>query len=105
MSTEIKEDPKYLLPLSILAAGLLITSGIMLDVDEPIRERVAEIKLANDTFVLPRETAEKILAQAVEFGVIDPGKIREVTELNLLWALGLSNKNEILEKGEMMDPR
>ncbi len=25
--------------------------------------------------------------------------------LNLLWALGLSNKNQILEKGPMMDPR
>ena len=25
--------------------------------------------------------------------------------LNYLWALGLGNKNEILEKGEMMDPR
>lgn len=25
--------------------------------------------------------------------------------LNLLWALGLGNKNEILEKGEMIDPR
>jgi hypothetical protein len=40
----------------------------------------------------------------------DNGKIRMTREnsggiLNLLWALGLGNKNDILEKGEMMDPR
>jgi hypothetical protein len=38
------------------------------------------------------------------------GKIRITREnaqdiLNILWALGLGNKNEILEKGEMMDSR
>lgn len=38
------------------------------------------------------------------------GKIKITKEnagfyLNLLWGLGLANKNEILEKGEMMDPR
>lgn len=38
------------------------------------------------------------------------GKIRITREnsgsiLNLLWALGLGNKNDILDKGEMMDPR
>lgn len=38
------------------------------------------------------------------------GKIRITKEnagfyLNLLWGLGLANKNEILKKGEMMDPR
>lgn len=37
------------------------------------------------------------------------GKIKITSEnsgyiLNLFWALGLANKNEILEKGEMMDP-
>ena len=38
------------------------------------------------------------------------GKIKITKEnsgyiLNLFWALGLANKNEILEKGEMMDPK
>jgi hypothetical protein len=38
------------------------------------------------------------------------GKIKITKEnsgyiLNLFWALGLANKNDILEKGEMMDPR
>lgn len=38
------------------------------------------------------------------------GKIKITKEnsgyiLNLFWALGLANKNEILEKGEMMDPQ
>lgn len=40
----------------------------------------------------------------------DSGKIMVTQEnsgfiLNLLWALGLSNKNDILEKGSMADPR
>lgn len=39
-----------------------------------------------------------------------PGKLKITREnagflLNMFWALGLSNKNEILEKGEMADPR
>ncbi|MFA7000174.1 MAG: hypothetical protein WC241_03615 [Candidatus Paceibacterota bacterium] len=38
------------------------------------------------------------------------GKIKITNEnsgylLNLFWALGLANKNDILEKGEMMDPK
>lgn len=41
---------------------------------------------------------------------INNGKIKITKEnsgyiLNLFWALGLANKNEILEKGEMMDPQ
>ena len=40
---------------------------------------------------------------------VDNGKIKLTKEnsgyiLNLFWALGLANKNEILEKGEMVDP-
>lgn len=39
-----------------------------------------------------------------------PGKLKITREnagflLNMFWALGLSNKNEILEKGEMADPK
>lgn len=39
-----------------------------------------------------------------------PGKLKITREnagflLNMFWALGLSNKNEILEKGEMSDPK
>lgn len=41
---------------------------------------------------------------------INNGKIKITNEnsgylLNLFWALGLANKNEILEKGEMVDPK
>lgn len=100
-----QEGPKYLLPLSIVVAGIIIAGGIFLDTDTPIGWETAEPKLADNAFLLPKGVAEKILYQTVEFGVIDPVKITEVTELNLLWALGLSNKNEILEKGEMVDPR
>ena len=55
----------------------------------------------------------------VEAGVIDPQKFPDFYRkeeivftpensriiLNTLWAFGLANKNEVLEKGPMMDPR
>ena len=55
--------------------------------------------------ILPLETEKKILAELVQNGVIDPAKLPQVTELNLLWAFGLANTNSIIEKGPIMDPR
>lgn len=44
--------------------------------------------------------------QMVRAGVIDEAKFGTAsTTLNLLWALGLSNKNRILEEGPMTDSR
>src|SRR3989344_6314742 len=49
----------------------------------------------------------ELAKQLVEAGVIDPDKIKleNLTELHLLWAFGLANKNPILETGPMADPR
>lgn len=43
--------------------------------------------------------------QLIETGAIDPEKWSEeyATELNILWAFGLANKNPILEQGPMTD--
>ncbi|MBI2048390.1 MAG: hypothetical protein HYT30_00465 [Parcubacteria group bacterium] len=53
---------------------------------------------------IPRE---EILNRLIETGVIDPVKVdtSKLTDLHLLWAFGLANKNPILETGPMMDPR
>lgn len=47
----------------------------------------------------------EIIAKLVSLGVIDSEKAdpAELSELNLLWAFGLANKNPVLEKGPMMD--
>lgn len=47
-----------------------------------------------------------IRAQLEAVGAIDPKKAgADMSELNILWAFGLANKNPILEKGPMMDPK
>ena len=61
--------------------------------------------LADGGSILPLEAEEKMLATLVANGSIDPSKLPQVTELNLLWAYGLANKNQVLESGPIMDPR
>lgn len=76
---------------------------------------IAVFAVAAVIIVMPTK-AEKLNLQVdlvelektlVDAGVIDPEKFlpQHRTELNLLWALGLSNKNAILEQGPMADPR
>lgn len=62
--------------------------------------------LVESTKILPLLRAD-LTKQLTEAGVIDPEKIaaEELSELNLLWAFGLANKNPILETGPMIDPR
>src|SRR3989344_5938753 len=55
--------------------------------------------------ILPLEVEKKMLATLVANGSIDPSKLPQVTELNLLWAYGLANKNQVLESGPIVDPR
>jgi hypothetical protein len=46
----------------------------------------------------------ELKAEMIKTGVIDEVKFQAASStLNLLWALGLSNRNEILEKGPMAD--
>ena len=51
------------------------------------------------------ELGPEIIAKLVSLGVIDSEKAdpAELSELNLLWAFGLANKNPVLEEGPMMD--
>ena len=97
------------IPLSIVIAGVIIAGGIYIDGDgKTMRSFVvnkAEAKMLDGGYLLPHQTEMEMLRKMIELGVIDPEKMPEVTELNLLWAWGLSNKNEILEQGPMMNLR
>ncbi|MEK7615967.1 MAG: hypothetical protein AAB420_02045 [Patescibacteria group bacterium] len=47
---------------------------------------------------------ENIAQQLYDLGVIDKSKMPgEMSTLNMFWAFGLANKNEILETGPMME--
>lgn len=59
--------------------------------------------LVGGGLILPLDEEEKILKILIENGTIDPTKLSKVTELNLLWALGLANKNKVLEDGPISD--
>ncbi len=53
-------------------------------------------------FAMPSDLEQ----QLYEVGAIDSSKAKEgLSRLNVLWAFGLANKNEILEYGPMMDPQ
>lgn len=98
-----------IIPISVVAAGLIIAGGIYIDGDGRIIKQApageTEYKVVDGGYLLPLQLEEKMLEQLVAIGVIDPQKMSEVTELNLLWAWGLANKNRVLESGPMMDPR
>ena len=97
------------IPLSIIIAGVIIAGGIYIVDDgkimKPFSAKQAEAKMLDGGYLLPHEVEMEMLQKMIELGVIDSEKMPEVTELNLLWAWGLSNKNKILEQGPMMDPR
>lgn len=135
----METENKYLLPMSVVVAGVIIAWGIYFDVDEPrisARNAAYESGAAkDDSGLLLPVTWGNLGRRMVENGTIDADKLKAVYAqrgfgeeyeelllgeengrvrftkhnagylLNLLWALGLSSKNEILEKGEMADPR
>ncbi len=126
-----KENDKYVLPLSIVIAGMMIAAGIVLDVDEPRRvierQGVEGTELSATWGDLGKRMVENGTIDEAKFKAVyrqrgwdeeserllngsDNGKLRIMAKnagvlLNFLWALGLSSRNEILEKGEMSDPR
>lgn len=105
---ETSYKSNYLLSLSIVIAGIIIAGGVYIDGDGKIissKVKIASATIIDGGFLLPLGYEEKILEKMVSLGVIDPAKMSRVTELNLLWALGLANKNRVLEEGPMMDPR
>lgn len=124
-----KENNPLLLPAAIIMAGVIIALGIVYQPQSSVRV-VKEAPL-KEKFELP-VIWNNLGRQLVEAGVIDGERFKklyigeeeydkllnsnnlgklEITRenagllLNLFWALGLASKNEILEKGEMANPK
>ena len=142
---------KYLLPVSVLTAALIIggviiytnKSGKSIEQEQASiqTEKKGEVTI-DENLVLPPEGVElpvvwaNLGAKMTQAGVIDGqkfealysqrggldeeakkilyaennGKLKITPQnagflLNIFWALGLGNKNEILEKGPMSDPQ
>lgn len=106
-----KSGDKFMLPISIVIAGALIAGAMMyksgaislqsLSTKQTVQNRQAT--LVDGGKILPLEQEKKILETLIANGTIDPNQLSEVSELNLLWAFGLANKNQILENGPIMD--
>ena len=76
-----------MLLIKIIAIGLLVAIVALAPLKNPY------------VFAMPHDLEQKLY----ETGVIDRNKIDgQLSELNVLWAFGLANKNEILEIGPMM---
>lgn len=115
----VQEEPKIFgsqnaVPIAIVIAGVVIAGALVYNAGnqslQPPAGKNALVQNGQATVIdggkiLPREAEEKMLAQLIANGSIDPSKLSQVTELNLLWAYGLANKNEILESGSIMDAR
>ncbi|MBI2673778.1 MAG: hypothetical protein HYX23_00665 [Candidatus Zambryskibacteria bacterium] len=104
----------YTLPAAIIVAGILIAGAMIYNTeDRPLEAQAlknssgqkARAVLVDGGRLLPLEAEEKMLATLTANGTIDPAKLSRVTELNLLWAYGLANKNQILKSGPIADIR
>lgn len=118
---EIQEEPiqkepesfsnKYMLPIAIVIAGVLIAGAMIYNSgNRSLQTQASNTQGAKATLVdggriLPLAAEEKMLETLTANGTIDPAKLSQVTELNLLWAFGLANKNQVLESGPIMDAR
>jgi len=109
-----KLDDKYILPVAIIVAGVMVsgamifnpgTSSLQVQAVKNIATQNGEAILTDGGQILPIDAEKKMLATLIANGAIDASKLSKVTELNLLWAFGLANKNQILESGPIMDPR
>lgn len=74
-----------LIPISVLISVFLVVLSLV-------------YRAGSEKFVLPMKL-ENLEAKLVEAGVIDPEKFGDNmrTDLNILWAFGLANKNPILD--------
>jgi len=115
----VQEEPKkfgdrYMLPIAIVVAGVMVAGAMVYNngnrslqaqVTKNSAVQNGQAILSDGGNILPLEAEEKMLATLVANGTIDPAKLPQVTELNLLWAYGLANKNQVLENGPIMDAR
>lgn len=91
----MNKNGNYLIPISILFSVSIVALALI------YRAGVPTDSNRNGSRGFDLGSLKIKMAQA---GVIDETKFESAsTTLNLLWALGLSNKNPILEKGPMMD--
>jgi len=103
-------DNKCTLPAAIVIAGIIIAGAMIYNAGTPASMQISDNQnvkavLIDAGRILPLETEEKMLKILISNGTIDPSKLSQVTELNLLWAYGLANKNPVLEEGPIMDTR
>ncbi len=109
-----KYGDKYMIPIAIVIAGAMLAGAMIYDDgNQSLQAQTAksgasqngQATLIDGGNILPLEVEEKMLATLVANGSIDPIKLSQVTELNLLWAYGLANKNKVLESGPITDQR
>lgn len=105
---------KLMLPIAIIIAGIMIagavvytpgTGTVQTKTEKKLNAQNSQAILVDGGRILPLETEKKMLATLTANGTIDPNKLPQVTELNLLWAYGLANKNQVLENGPITDAR
>ena len=124
---------KNIIPASIIVAGMIVAGALVLQIGDGARGY--QIMSKTDMVVLPvvwgdlgQRLVEEGVIDGARFQAIyesrgeftpelekmlthsDSGEIVITREnagylLNLLWALGLGNKNPILEEGEMVNPK
>jgi hypothetical protein len=107
------EDKKTLtLPGAIIIAGTLIAVTVLIkwtpareqsSIQIPAEQVVAAV--VDGGHILPLSVEQNMLVQLQKYGVIDGTKLPQVTELNLLWAFGLANRNDILTDGPISNPQ
>ncbi len=92
------KEKSYLIPVSVFFSILIVVLALIYR---------AGVSAVPSTAVEGRTLdLGDLKTRMIQAGVIDESRFEAAsTTLNLLWALGLSNKNRILEEGPMMDPR
>lgn len=103
---------KLTLPGAIIIAGTLIAVTVLIRWT-PVREQSSVQVLAKQVaativdggHILPLAIEKSMLDKLQKDGVIDSSKLPQVNELNLLWAFGLADKNQILDSGTISDLR
>ncbi len=104
---------RYMIPIAIVIAGTMLAGAVIYSsgnrseaqVTKSLKTQNAEAVLVDSGNILPLDVEKKMLDTLIANGAIDPTKLSKITELNLLWAFGLVNKNQILEGGPITNTR
>ncbi|MDE2041433.1 MAG: hypothetical protein KGI59_03585 [Patescibacteria group bacterium] len=98
------------LPIAILVAAIILAGAVLLKGYSPaVSDRFAayvptSVIMMDGGHLLPMKMENMMIGELVKTGVIDPARLPQATELDILWAFGLANKNPVLSEGPMMDP-